>query len=107
MRGGIYNEIKPEPEGNPEGKAQGFSRGLRLYFIVFPDSSHNTDILNYNSSIDLPGRSIWEELILRTAPRDGQYGKILPSRLSNTGELDFNTTMFIKGIPKLKNNFLP
>ena len=35
--------------------AYGISRGLRLYFIAYPDSSHNTDILNYNSTIDLPG----------------------------------------------------
>ena len=38
-RGGVYNEILPEPEGNPEGGARGISRG--------PDSSHNTVILNY------------------------------------------------------------
>ena len=46
-RGGVYNEILPEPEGNPEGKARGISRGLSQYFIVYPDSSHNTVILNY------------------------------------------------------------
>ena len=63
-RVGIYGEIWPEPEGNPEGKAQGISRGLRLYFTVYPNSSHNTDILNYNSSIVLPGRALFEELIL-------------------------------------------
>ena len=65
-----------------------------LYFTIFPDSSHNTDILNYNSSIDLPGRSILEELILRIAPTAGQYRKILPSRLNNTKELNFNIIMF-------------
>ena len=40
---------------------------LRLYFIVHPDSTHNTDILNYNLGIVLPGRAILEELILRIA----------------------------------------
>ena len=46
MRGGVYDEILPEPEGNPEGGAQGISRGFRQYFILYPDSSHNTVILN-------------------------------------------------------------
>ena len=78
------------PKGNLEGKAG----GLRLYFIVFPDLSHNTDILNYNFSIDPPRRSILEELILGIAPKDGHYGIILPSRLSNTLELNFNIIMF-------------
>ena len=45
-RGGKYCEIKPELEGNPEGGARGISRGFRLYFIVYPNLSHNTDILN-------------------------------------------------------------
>ena len=76
------------------GGAWGISCGLRLYFIIFPDSSHNTDILNYRSSIGLSGRSIWEELLLRIAPTAGQYGEILPSRLSNAGELNFNIIMF-------------
>ena len=66
-----------------------------LYFIAYPDSSHNTDILNYNSSIDFPGRSILEELILHIAPTAGQYGKILPGRLSNTGKLSFNIIMLV------------
>ena len=38
-------------------------------------------------------RSILEELILLIAPIAGQYGKILPGRLSNTGELNFNIIM--------------
>ena len=33
-RGGIYGEMHPEPEGNPEGRAQRVSQGLRLYFTV-------------------------------------------------------------------------
>ena len=36
--------------------AQGIFRGLRLHFIVYSNSSHNTDILHFNSSIDFPGR---------------------------------------------------
>ena len=63
-------------------------------FIVFSDSSNNADIINYNSSIDPPGRSIFEELILRIALSTGQYGKILPSWLRNMEELNFNITMF-------------
>ena len=57
--------------------------------ILFPDSSHNTDILNYKASIDLPGRSILEEFILCITLTAGQYRKILPSRLSNTGGFKF------------------
>ena len=34
-----------------------------IYFTVYPDLSHNTDLLN--SSIVFPGRAILEELILR------------------------------------------
>ena len=85
------------------GFALGISLGLRLYFIVYPDSSHNTDILNYNSSTDLPGISILEELILRIASTAGQYGKILHSRFSNIGELNFNIILFSKGSLKKKN----
>ena len=66
----------------------------RLYFLVFPDSCHNTDILNYNSSISLPERSMLEELILCKTPTAGQYRKLLPSRLSNPGEFNFNTILF-------------
>ena len=33
-RGGVYNEILPEPEGNPKGRARGISRGLMQFFIV-------------------------------------------------------------------------
>ena len=40
--------------------AQEKSRGLRLYFSLYPDSSHNIDILNYISSIDLPGDQYWK-----------------------------------------------
>ena len=81
------------------------SRGLRVYFIVVPNSSHNTDVLNYNSSIDLPGRSILEELILCNAPTSGQYGKILPGRLNNTESLNFNIIMFREGLNKKMANY--
>ena len=51
-------------------------------FPVYPDSSHNTDILNYNSSIVLPGRAILEELILRIALAAGAiFSSILPALL--------------------------
>ena len=43
----VCDEISPEPEGNPEGGARGISRGLSRYYIVYPDSSHNTVILNF------------------------------------------------------------
>ena len=51
----------------------------KLYIIVYPNSSQNRDILNYNWSFDHPGRSILAGLILRIASRAGQYGKIMPS----------------------------
>ena len=46
-RGGIYDEIWPEPKGVPEGAARGNSRGLRPYFAVYPESSPNTDIISF------------------------------------------------------------
>ena len=96
---GVYFEIYPWLEGNTVK----FNNNIpylrviyciRLYFIVYPDLSHNTDILTYDSSIDLPKRSMLEELILRIALTAWQYGKILPSWWSNTGELNFNIIMF-------------
>ena len=78
----------------PRAKPNRFPGGLRLYFIVYPDSSQNTDLLNYNSSTDLPGRSILEELIFSFVPTAGQYRKILPCRFSNTEELNSNIIMF-------------
>ena len=81
-RGGIYSEIQPEPKGNPKGEAPGISRGLRLYFTVYPDSSHNTDILNHNSCIVLLGRAILKELILRIVLAAGAlFSSILPALL--------------------------
>ena len=65
-----------------EGKARGISRGVRLYFTVYPDLSHNTEILNYISSIVLAGRAILEELILRSALAAGDiFSSILPPPL--------------------------
>ena len=46
-RGGIYGEIQPENEENTEAGAQRNFQGLSLYFTVCPDSSHDTDIINF------------------------------------------------------------
>ena len=46
-RGGIYYEIWPEPKEVPEGAARVNFRGLRPCFIVYPDSSPNTDIIPF------------------------------------------------------------
>ena len=35
------------------GKSWGISQGLRLYLTLYPDSSHNTDIINFNNKISL------------------------------------------------------
>ena len=75
------------PREIPRGKPKGFPEGSGIFCIVFPDSNHSTDILNYKFSIDLLGRSILAEMILRIAWTAGQYGKMLTSRMSNTGEL--------------------
>ena len=45
-RGGVYNEILPEPEGG----AQKISRGLRPYFTVYPDLSLDTDTVRMPQS---------------------------------------------------------
>ena len=72
---------------------KGFPKGSG-YIWLYPDSTHTTYILNYKSSIDLPRRSILEDLILHIALTAWNYGKILPSRLSNTREINFNIIMF-------------
>ena len=46
-KGGIYGEILPDPEENSESGARGIFQRLMLYFTVFPDLSHNTDIINF------------------------------------------------------------
>ena len=46
---GVYDEILPEPSGNPSGSAL----GRRQYFIVYPSSRHNTVIVEFmNSSVE-------------------------------------------------------
>ena len=72
MKYSLRKILRAKPKGFPK---------LSLYFIVFPDSSHNTYILNYKSSIDLSVRLILEKLILRIAPTAGQYRKILPTNI--------------------------
>ena len=57
----------------PRVKPEGFPEGLRLYFALYPNLSHNTAIINlysYTSSIVFPGRAILEELILHIALAD-------------------------------------
>ena len=49
----------------PRAKLKGFPDGSG--YIALYIRSHNTDILNYNTSIVLPGRARLEELILRIA----------------------------------------
>ena len=66
------------PREIPRAKPEGFPDGSGYIFIVFPDSSHSTDIFNYKSSIDLPGRSILEELIICIVPTAGQYQTVIP-----------------------------
>ena len=83
-RGGIRGEISPEYKVNPEGGALGISRGLRLYFSVYPNSSHNTVIINlkkYNSSIVLTGRSILVEYIPFALASGGIFSRIDPALL--------------------------
>ena len=64
------------------GEARGISQGFRLYFTVYPDSIHNTEILNYNSSFVLPERAILEELILLIALAAGAiFSSILTALL--------------------------
>ena len=107
-RGGIHDKICPEPKGNPEGEAREIFQWFRLYFIVFPVSSHYIDMLNYKSSIDIPGRSILEELILPIASIAGQYGKILPSRLrmlNSSLKLYFRNTLLQQTKPKTRKKF--
>ena len=82
------------PREIPRAKPKGFPEGLcyiSSYFLI------RVTIQTFSitkSSIDLPGRSILEEVILHIASTAGQYGKILSSRLSNTEEVNFNIIMF-------------
>ena len=42
-RGGIYAEIWPESKGVPEATARGF----RPYFVIYPESNPNRDIISF------------------------------------------------------------
>ena len=48
---GVYDEILPEPSGNPSGSALGITLGLRQYFIVYPSSRHNTVTISDGNEI--------------------------------------------------------
>ena len=62
-------------------KPRDFLRALAVFHRK-PDLSHNTDILNYYSSIVLPGRAILEDLILCNALADGAiFSSILQALL--------------------------
>ena len=63
------------PREMPEAETHGIFWGPRLYFIVYPNWSHNTDILNYNSSIVLPRDQHWQ----------GGFSVLL-QQLDNTGK---------------------
>ena len=81
-----------------QGKYQGqsprdFPRGSGYISSYFP-----TGVTIQTFSIKTAAFPSWlsvlEKLIICIALTAGQYGKILPSRLSNTGELNFNIIMF-------------
>ena len=55
--GGVYDEILPEPEGYPEGRAQGISRRLRYYPI--PDN----DILSLTFVISPEGQVVFSSVL--------------------------------------------
>ena len=46
---------------------------LRLYFIVYPDANHNTNIANYISSIVLPGYQYWKSWFSILLRQLGKY----------------------------------
>ena len=77
------------PRANPKR----FLEGSGYIFSYIP-----TRVTIQTFSITTPSltilETILEELILCIAPTAGQYGKILPSRLSNTGKVNFNIIMF-------------
>ena len=51
---GVYNEISPEPSGNPSVSGLGISLGLRRYFIIYPYSRHNTvTVFGYKAQLDV------------------------------------------------------
>ena len=70
-------------------RPRGFARAQAIFDCISRIESqyrHSHLILQHCPS----RRSILEELILCIAPTAGQYWKILPSRWSNTGGLNFN-----------------
>ena len=58
-RFGMHGEKEPEPKGILKVAARRNSRGLRLYFTIYPDISRNTDNNEY--------------LLLLLAFPEGQY----------------------------------
>ena len=68
---------KEKPKGFPEGSGY-----ISSYILTRVTIETFTITLQHCP----PWRSILEELILRISPKAGQYGILLPSRLSNTGE---------------------
>ena len=72
----------------PSAKPKEFPEGsgyISLYFLT----RVTLQTFSIKFGIVLPGRSVLQELILRIALTAGQYRKILPSKLSNTKELNF------------------
>ena len=66
-----------------EAWALGISRGLSLYFTIYPNTSHSTDSLNYNYRIVLPGRAILKELVIYIALSAGAiFSSTLPVDIS-------------------------
>ena len=80
-----------------QGKSRGqstrdFPRAEAIFYRISRlQSQYRPSLLQLQHWISW--RSILEKLIFRIAPTAGQYGKISPSRLSNTGELNFNIIM--------------
>ena len=58
---GGYDEILPEPSGNPSGSALGIFLRLRQYFIINPSSRHNTVTILSNQSQNKMGRARYIE----------------------------------------------
>ena len=48
------------PREIPRAKPKEFPKGSGYISSYNPNLSHNTDILNYNSSIDFPGDQYWK-----------------------------------------------
>ena len=48
------------PREIPRAKPEGFPSAQAMFHRIYPDSSYNADILDYNSSINLPGDQYWK-----------------------------------------------